>query len=154
MRLPRGADSRLRAPVPRATTGSRARSCIYSDPPYLRRTRTSKHRYRFDYEEADHLELLELLKGVACQVMVSGYRSALYEQRLEGWRRVELQVMNHAGVRTECVWMNFAPDRVHWARYAGRNFTDRQRIKRKARELGPALRGAASRPSASRCWGR
>ena len=37
---------------------------IYSDPPYLRRTRTSKHRYRFDYEEADHVELLELLKLV------------------------------------------------------------------------------------------
>ena len=76
---------------------------IYSDPPYLRRTRTSKHRYRYDYEEADHVELLELLKGVRCQVMVSGYGSALYEERLAGWRRVELQVMNHAGVRTECV---------------------------------------------------
>ena len=76
---------------------------IYSDPPYLRHTRTSKHRYRFDYEEADHVELLELLKGVRCQVMVSGYGSALYEERLAGWRRVELQVMNHAGVRTECV---------------------------------------------------
>ena len=85
---------------------------IYSDPPYLRRTRTSKQRYRFDYEEADHIELLELLKAVSCQVMVSGYRSALYEEWLGGWRRVELQVMNHAGVRTECVWMNFAPDRL------------------------------------------
>ena len=109
---------------------------LYSDPPYLRRTRTSKHRYRFDYEEADHVELLDLLEAVPCQVMVSGYRSALYEERLEGWRRVELQVMNHAGVRTECVWMNFAPDRLHWARYAGRNFTDRQRIKRKAQNWG------------------
>ena len=38
---------------------------IYSDPPYLRRTRTSKHRYRFDYEEADHVELLELAQGRA-----------------------------------------------------------------------------------------
>ena len=47
---------------------------LYSNPPYLRRTRTSKHRYRFDYEEADHVELLELLKGVPCRVMVSGYR--------------------------------------------------------------------------------
>ena len=44
--------------------------------------------------------------------------------------------MNHAGVRTECVWMNFAPDRLHWARYAGKNFTDRQRIKRKAESWG------------------
>ena len=33
-------------------------------------------------------------------------------------------------MRTEVVWFNFAPDRVHWASYAGRNFTDRQRIKR------------------------
>ena len=109
---------------------------LYSDPPYLKRTRTSKRRYRFDYEEADHVELLELLKAVPCQVMVSGYRSALYEERLEGWRRVALQVMNHAGVRTECVWMNFPADRLHWARYAGRNFTDRQRIKRKAESWG------------------
>ena len=70
---------------------------LYSDPPYLKRTRTSKRRYRFDYEEADHVELLELLKAVPCQVMVSGYRSALYEERLEGWRSVALQVMNHAG---------------------------------------------------------
>ena len=46
---------------------------IYSDPPYLKRTRTSRRRYRFDYEEADHIELLERLKGVPCQVMVSGY---------------------------------------------------------------------------------
>ena len=80
--------------------------------------------------------MLELLKAVSCQVMVSGYRSALYEEWLGGWRRVELQVMNHAGVRTECVWMNFAPDRLHWARYAGKNFTDRQRIKRKAQSWG------------------
>jgi len=109
---------------------------IYCDPPYLKQTRSSRRRYRFDYEEADHEELLRLLAGVACQVMVSGYRSALYEARLKGWRRVELQVMNHAGVRTECVWMNFAPDRLHWARYAGRNFTDRQRIKRKAESWG------------------
>ena len=57
---------------------------IYSDPPYLKCTRSSRCRYRFDYEEADHVDLLELLKGVACRVMVSGYRSALYEERLEG----------------------------------------------------------------------
>ena len=44
--------------------------------------------------------------------------------------------MNHAGVRTECVWMNFPADRLHWARYAGKNFTDRQRIKRKAENWG------------------
>ena len=53
--------------------------------------------------------------------------SALYDEWLAGWRTVQRQVMNRGGVRTECVWFNFAPDRVHWARYAGKNFTDRQR---------------------------
>ena len=40
--------------------------------------------------------------------------------------------MNQAGVVTEKVWFNFVADRVHWSRHAGRNFTDRQCIKRKA----------------------
>ena len=109
---------------------------VYSDPPYLRGTRTWRRRYRFDYEEADHLELLELLQTVPCQVMVSGYPSALYDERLAGWRSVQWQVMNRGGVRTEKLWFNFVPDRVHWARYAGKNFTDRQRIKRKAESWG------------------
>ena len=109
---------------------------IYCDPPYLKRTRTSGRRYRFDYEEADHIELLELLKRLPCQVMLSGYPSALYDELLEGWNSVELQVMNQGGVRTEKLWFNFTHDRVHWASYARKNFTDRQRIKRKAANWG------------------
>jgi len=110
----------------------RGHELVYSDPPYLHHTRTSKRRYRFDYEEADHIELLELLKTLPCAVMLSGYPSALYDDLLDGWGSLELQVMNQAGVRTEKLWFNFTPDRVHWASYAGKNFTDRQRIKRKA----------------------
>ena len=64
--------------------------------------------------------------------MLSGYPSALYDDLLDGWRSLELQVMNQGGVRTEKLWFNFTVDRVHWASYAGKNFTDRQRIKRKA----------------------
>jgi DNA adenine methylase len=60
----------------------------------------------------------------------------LYEQLLKGWNTLELQVMNQAGVRTEKLWFNFVVDRVHWASYAGKNFTDRQRIKRKAERWG------------------
>ena len=108
------------------------RELVYSDPPYLRCTRTSGRKYRFDYEERDHINLLALLKTLPCQVMISGYPSALYDELLGGWRTLELQVMNQAGVRTEKLWFNFAVDRVHWASYAGKNFTDRQRIKRKA----------------------
>jgi DNA adenine methylase len=67
---------------------------IYCDPPYLLQTRSSARRYRFDYQEPDHIEPLELLKGLACNVMLSGYPSRLYEDLLQGWNSLQLQVMN------------------------------------------------------------
>lgn len=114
----------------------RGTELIYCDPPYLPHTRTSGRRYRFDYEEQDHVELLALVKTLPCNVILSGYPSALYDDLLGEWRTIELQVMNQGGVRTEKLWFNFAIDRVHWASYAGKNFTDRQRIKRKAANWG------------------
>ena len=113
---------------------------VYSDPPYLRAARKSGRRYRHDYGDADHAALLELLKGLPCAVMVSGYPSALYDELLCGWRSVALQVMNQAGVVTEKVWFNFEPDRVHWASCAGRDFTHRQTVKRKAASWGRRCR--------------
>lgn len=105
---------------------------VYCDPPYLQSTRTSDRRYRYDYEESDHRELLKILKTLPCNVILSGYRSSLYDELLPDWGALELQVMNQAGVRTEKLWFNFVPDRVFWAGYAGRNFTHRQTIKRRA----------------------
>lgn len=113
---------------------------VYSDPPYVQSTRKSRRRYRYDYEDSDHEALLGLLTGLPCAVMVSGYRSALYDERLHGWRSVSLQVMNQAGVVTEKVWCNFVPDRVFWASYAGRNFTHRQQVRRKAANWGRRYR--------------
>ncbi|MCP5017384.1 MAG: DNA adenine methylase [Ketobacter sp.] len=112
------------------------RELIYCDPPYLHHTRTSGRRYRCDYEEQDHIELLTLLKTLPCNVILSGYPSTLYDEMLEGWRSLELQVMNQGGVRTEKLWHNYSIDRVFWASFAGKNFTDRQRIKRKAANWG------------------
>ena len=105
---------------------------VYADPPYLHATRKSQRRYRYDYTLAEHEELLALLQGLPCAVMLSGYPCELYERALQGWHSLSLQVMNQAGVVTEKVWFNFAPGRLHWHRYAGQNFTQRQCIKRKA----------------------
>lgn len=112
------------------------RELVYCDPPYLHHTRSSRRRYRFEYDEQAHVELLGLLKSLPCSVILSGYPSALYDDLLRGWRTLELQVMNQAGVRTEKLWFNFTPNRVHWPSYAGRNFTHRQSIKRKAHGWG------------------
>ena len=128
----------------------RGRELIYCDPPYLEHTRSSGRRYRFDYEEQDHIELLTLLERLPCNVILSGYPSDLYDERLPGWQSLELQVMNQGGVRTEKLWFNFTIDQVHWIRYAGKNFTDRQRIKRKAENWG---RRYATLPPAERLAG-
>ena len=60
-----------------------------------------ERRYRYDYDDADHIALLGLLNELPCAVMVSGYPSALYEELLRDWRSVSVQVMNHAGAVTE-----------------------------------------------------
>ncbi len=70
---------------------------VYCDPPYLQETRKSARRYRYDYRDADHEELLCMLGSLPCAVMLSGYPSRLYDERLEGWGSVSLQVMNQAG---------------------------------------------------------
>lgn len=114
----------------------RGAELVYCDPPYLIHTRTSPRKYRFDYTEADHIELLTLLVALPCRVILSGYPSALYDDLLGHWRTIEIQAMSRGGVRTERLWFNYRIDRVHWASYAGKNFTDRQRIKRKAYRWG------------------
>ena len=53
---------------------------------------------------------------------------------IEGWYDSHRR---HQGLGYQSlVTMNFPPERLHWARYAGHNFTDRQRIKRKAERWG------------------
>lgn len=111
---------------------SAGRVLIYSDPPYLHETRTSSKRYRHEYEVKDHLQLVAVLRKVPASVMLSGYPSRLYDELLAGWRTVEFQVMTRGGPRTEKLWMNYQADAAYWASFAGVNFTDRQRVKRKA----------------------
>jgi site-specific DNA-adenine methylase len=108
------------------------RTLVYADPPYLHETRTSRKRYRFEYSQEDHIRLLDCLRGIPAAVILSGYPSQLYDELLHDWRTLEFQVMTRGGVRTEKLWMNYEPDAAHWASFAGVNFTDRQRIKRKA----------------------
>lgn len=108
------------------------RTVIYCDPPYLESTRTSRARYRYEMTAEDHERLLEILMMKTCHVMISGYRSDLYDQMLSDWWSIDFQSMTRGGVRTETVWCNFEPGKIHYHTYAGKDFTDRQRIKRKA----------------------
>ena len=91
------------------------RVLVYSDPPYLLETRTSRARYRHEYTVADHERLLACLINLPenVSVILSGYPSQLYDDRLTGWRSKEFQAMTRGGVRTEKIWMNYPEGRVN-----------------------------------------
>jgi DNA adenine methylase len=108
-----------------------ARVLMYLDPPYLLSTR-GLSRYKYDFTEQDHVDLLNLIRTIPVSIVISGYPSSLYDDLLYDWRTLEFQSMSRGGVRTEKLWMNYPSDAVHWHTYAGSNFLDRQRIKRKA----------------------
>jgi DNA adenine methylase len=110
---------------------------VYCDPPYLKKTRTcyhNRHLYRFEYTYEDHQELLDCIKKLNCMVIISGYKSELYEKELSGWNVKSFQAQTHSGkAATEYVWFNYAePTILHDFRYLGDNFRERERIRKKA----------------------
>lgn len=46
---------------------------VYVDPPYVMDSRRGGKLYRHEYDDADHVRLLDVLAGLPCAVMVSGY---------------------------------------------------------------------------------
>lgn len=107
---------------------------IYCDPPYLMETRRGKksiYRHEFSRRE-QHVKLLEVLQGLNCMVMISGYRSSLYDAVLQGWRRVDKTVTLRGGQKAcESLWMNYAePVALHDYRFLGESFRERERLKR------------------------
>lgn len=109
---------------------------IYADPPYVTQTRRRAKIYRFEYDQGQHEQLLATLRRVPCKVMISGYDSALYNEALQGWRKVTFMAKTHTDVREECVWMNYAaPEELHDSRYLGDTFRERQTIGRRQSRL-------------------
>jgi hypothetical protein len=125
---------------------------IYCDPPYMRETCKSRCRYKYDLSDADHRRLLRVLQDLNAlpdppMLMISGYDSPLYREMLpsvpyripggsvfrNGWHHTEFQAMTRGGKQaTEHLWFNFPPPvELHDYRYQGRNWRDRERMKRR-----------------------
>ena len=62
---------------------------FYVDPPYPMGSRDKFRDYRHEMTDEDHEELAAVLKSVQGRVVVSGYRSALYERLYGDWRSIE-----------------------------------------------------------------
>lgn len=86
----------------------------YADPPYLHETRATTMEYgAFEMAEDDHRELLDTLTQCKGKVMLSGYRSELYDTLLKSWNRHDFDLPNNAASgankrrMTESLWCNF-----------------------------------------------
>lgn len=89
---------------------------FYCDPPYVRSSRSMRwgeNAYRHEMTDDDHRRLAESLTTAAGMVVISGYRSALYDELYAGWSRVERTTntdgkAGHPGRAVECLWLNAA----------------------------------------------
>jgi DNA adenine methylase len=94
-----------------AEWGGHSDALIYCDPPYVHATRTVRDAYEHEMTEADHRELLLVLRAARSKAVVSGYRCDLYDTLLAGWERHEFETPNHSGQgktkqrRVECLWI-------------------------------------------------
>ena len=84
---------------------------IYADPPYMLHTRKGKQYIVEMAEEAQHIELLDALKEHPGPVILSGYDNDLYNEHLQGWKKLHRRAQAECGaVRMETVWLNYEPE--------------------------------------------
>jgi DNA adenine methylase len=88
---------------------------IYADPPYLPDTRTrSSDIYKHEMNEADHVALLDIVcRFRHGRIVLSGYDSPMYTERLKGWSRWDFSRKINSAFserakprRTELVWVS------------------------------------------------
>lgn len=105
---------------------------VYSDPPFWPAARRRERCYRHDYGRCDHERLVDVLLGLPCLVMLSGYRNPVYEERLSDWHRTDLVLPTHVGMVAESIWTNFLPgELLHDYSYVGDDFREREALKRR-----------------------
>lgn len=75
---------------------------FYCDPPYLHETRTHKTSYQHEMSNDQHRTLLETLLACRGRVVLSGYRSALYDKMLADWRRRAVRLRPRRFPRRPC----------------------------------------------------
>ena len=75
------------------------RELIYSDPPYLMETRKGGRLYKHEMTDGQHEAWLKVLKLTDCQVILSGYKSNMYMDHLEGWF--------YQAISRICIWITW-----------------------------------------------
>jgi DNA adenine methylase len=79
---------------------------VYADPPYVAETRDRGTDYKFEFTEADHVELAKVLHELQGPAIISGYRSELYNDLYHDWvvHEKATRTMQNSP-RTEVLWV-------------------------------------------------
>lgn len=105
---------------------------VFCDPPYWPASRRRKRCYRHDYTADDHLRLLDVLTGLTCEVMITGYPNEAYDAELTGWHITDYPNCTQVGRVAERVWTNFAPPVIlHDYDHLGIDFREREALRRR-----------------------
>jgi len=109
------------------------RELVYVDPPYLAATKGGRRYYRHEYSDEQHVQLLQILGDLSCRILLSGYRSPMYDKILSTWSHQDIENITHAGRKTERIWANFDfSSELHDYSPVGVDFRERERLRRKA----------------------
>ncbi len=82
----------------------------YVDPPYMHGERNRRHRYEYELNEEQHAELATALHTLEGQIILSGYRTPLYDELYRDWLRIDKTVLDDASnQRTESIWLSQEP---------------------------------------------
>ncbi|PKB18368.1 hypothetical protein [Flavobacterium sp. 5] len=106
---------------------------VFLDPPYHHNSRPlATELYEYEMKDIDHVQLLETVLEMDCNIMIIHPKCELYDNFLHDWRKVEVKVRYHKKTSIECLYMNY-PDPVELQDYSflGKDCWDRQRISRK-----------------------
>lgn len=112
---------------------------IYCDPPYPFSTRGSQARLYMDNWETDeeHLIFLRQIRAAKFNCMVSCYANEMYDNALidrSGWNYYKFKSTTRNGLREETIYFNYPPPQIlHDFQYLGRDYRERENIKRKTR---------------------
>lgn len=122
--------------IQRYDNGNRER-VFYFDPPYLFETRSYQLPiYKFEWDATDHKKFLSIITKMKSCVMVSHFTCKLYDTSLKNWRKINYPTMTRAGQRIETLYMNFKqPVLLQCFQHVGKDYIDRQRLKRKISAL-------------------
>lgn len=103
-------------------------TCIYLDPPYVASTRAGgTGQYQHEMTDQQHIELLDFCLQSKSKIVISGYQSEIYQEKLEnnGWYREDYDTLATSTLytlgnglkgrpaslakRVESLWFNYTP---------------------------------------------